>query len=146
MAGTTTGAHVNAPAIPPRAALSAITIPQLLRSRRVSIFGAEEHVRNWVRATLAIVLAFAPLPATAQSPASGGALAERWCMGCHVIEREPRTATADGVPSFPAIAAKPDITAGSIERYLSTAHTHMPDFSLSRSERDALVRYILSFR
>ena len=38
-------------------------------------------------------------------------------QGCHVIEREPRAATADGVPSFPAIAAKPDTTAVSIARY-----------------------------
>lgn len=88
----------------------------------------------------------AALPAAAQGPGFGGELAARWCMGCHVIEREPRSATADGVPNFPAIAAKPDTTAASIERYLSTGHTHMPDFSLSRSERDALVRYILSFR
>lgn len=98
-------------------------------------------------ALIALALAGAvPLPATAQGPGFGGELATRWCMGCHVIEREPRTATADGVPSFPAIAAKPNTTAASIERYLSTAHTHMPDFSLSRSERDALVRYVLSFR
>jgi mono/diheme cytochrome c family protein len=88
----------------------------------------------------------APFPATGQGANFGGRLAERWCMGCHVVEREPRAATADGTPSFPAIAAKPDTTAISIERYLSTAHTHMPDFSLSRSERDALVNYILSFR
>ena len=47
-------------------------------------------MRNRVRVTLAIVLAVSPLPATARSPAFGGALAERWCMGCHVIEREPR--------------------------------------------------------
>jgi mono/diheme cytochrome c family protein len=87
----------------------------------------------------------APLPTAAQGP-SGFDLAARWCMGCHVIERQPRSATADSVPSFPAIAAKPQTSAGSIERYLSTGHTHMPDFALSRAERDALVRYILSFR
>lgn len=106
-------------------------------------------IRFSLRSLAPVALALigvAPQPAAAQDPRLGGQLAERWCMGCHVIEREPRTATADGVPSFPAIAARPDTTAASIERYLSTGHTHMPDFSLSRSERDALVRYILSFR
>jgi mono/diheme cytochrome c family protein len=102
-------------------------------------------LRSLAPFALAVVGA-APLPASAQGPGFGGELATRWCMGCHVIERQPRTATADGVPSFPAIAAKTDTTAASIGQYLSTAHTHMPDFSLSRSERDALVGYILSFR
>lgn len=67
-------------------------------------------------------------------------------MGCHVVEREPPPAVPGGVPSFAAIAAKSSTTADSLDRYLSTGHTHMPDFSLSRSERDALVAYILSLR
>jgi len=50
------------------------------------------------------------------------------------------------VPTFPAIAAKPSATAEALDRYLSTAHTNMPDFSLSRSERNLLVAYILSLR
>ncbi len=96
--------------------------------------------------TMAMVLALLPLPATAQGPEEGGALAQRWCMACHVIEREPRTATADGVPSFPAIAARASTTAESLNGFLSTTHTRMPDFSLSRNERNALIAYILSLR
>jgi mono/diheme cytochrome c family protein len=103
------------------------------------------RLRFFTPLALALVGAL-PLPAAAQSPGFGRELATRWCMGCHVIEREPRSATADGVPSFPAIAAKPNTTAASIEQYLSTGHTRMPDFSLSRSESNALVAYILSFR
>jgi mono/diheme cytochrome c family protein len=34
---------------------------------------------------------------------TGRALAERWCAICHIIDRAP--ATANGLPSFPAIAA-----------------------------------------
>ncbi len=93
-----------------------------------------------------MLLALLPLPAGAQGPGVGWALAERWCMACHVIEREPSTAAAGRVPSFPAIAAQPRTTAESLDRYLSVTHTHMPDFSLSRFERDALVAYILSLR
>ena len=99
-----------------------------------------------MRRTLAIVLALLPLPAAAQDPRVGGALAERWCMACHVIEREPRAAAANGIPSFPAIAAKPGTTAQSLDLFLLTAHTRMPDFSLSRNERSALIAYILSLR
>jgi mono/diheme cytochrome c family protein len=108
---------------------------------------AIDRYRLRVLTPFALALAGAlPLPAAAQDPGFGRELATRWCMACHVIEREPRRATADGVPSFPAIAAKPGTTATSIEQYLSTGHTRMPDFSLSRSESNALVAYILSFR
>lgn len=94
----------------------------------------------------AMTLGLLPDLAAAQSAELGGRLAERWCMGCHVVETGPRAVANDGVPTFPAIAAKPSTTAESLDRYLSTAHTNMPDFSLSRSERSALVAYILSLR
>ena len=99
-----------------------------------------------MRRTMAMALLLLPLPAAAQDPGVGGTLAEHWCMGCHVVERVPPTAAPSGVPSFVAIAEKPGTTAASLALYLSSAHTHMPDFSLSRSERDALVAYILSLR
>lgn len=99
-----------------------------------------------MREIVAAILALLTLPAAAQDSMSGRMLAERWCMACHVVEREPRRATVDGVPTFPAIATKPGTTAASLDAYLSTGHTRMPDFQLSRSERNALVSYILSLR
>lgn len=95
---------------------------------------------------IAVILTLLSVPVAAQDSRSGRILAERWCMACHIVEREPRSATADGVPTFPAIAAKPDTTAASLDSYLSTGHTRMPDFQLSRGERNALVSYILSLR
>ena len=98
-----------------------------------------------MRRTLGIILLLLPLAAAAQSP--GGTLAEHWCMGCHVIEREPPGNTsAHDVPSFPAVATRPTTTADSLDRYMSSRHTRMPDFSLSLFERNALVAYILSLR
>ena len=100
-----------------------------------------------MRSTIAMVLALALLafPAAAQDPGTGGRLAVRWCMGCHIVEPSQTKAT-DNAPSFRDIAARPATTAGSLDRYLSTGHTLMPDFSLSSQERDALVAYILSLR
>ena len=100
-----------------------------------------------MRRSMAVVLALAlpTLPAAAQDPSVGGKLAVRWCMGCHVVEPNQSTAT-DNAPTFRAIAARPGTTADSLDRYLSTGHTLMPDFSLSSQERDALVAYILSLR
>jgi mono/diheme cytochrome c family protein len=100
-----------------------------------------------MRTSMALVLALAllGLPAAAQDRSVGGRLAVRWCMACHVVEPNQSTAT-DNAPSFQAIAARPGTTARSLDHYLSTAHTLMPDFSLSSQERNALVAYILSLR
>ncbi|MDP3136163.1 MAG: c-type cytochrome [Burkholderiaceae bacterium] len=99
-----------------------------------------------MRKTIAITLTLLAIPAAAQDSQGGRVLAERWCMACHIVEREPRSTTVDGVPTFPAIAAKAGTTKASLDSYLSTGHTRMPDFQLSRSERNALVSYILSLR
>src|SRR5689334_15981287 len=104
---------------------------------------------NQMRRSMAVLLAsvLPALPAAAQDPSVsvGGRLAVRWCMACHVVEPDQRRAT-DNAPTFRAIAARPGTTAASLDRYLSTGHTLMPDFSLSAQERDALVAYILSLR
>ncbi len=117
--------------------------------RRVKMFlgvrpmlpsGWETMKRVLVLASLLI-----PLPAAAQTVQTGGALAVRWCTACHVVEASQRLAS-DSAPSFRTIAARTDTTAATLDRYLSTGHTLMPDFSLSTQERDALVTYILSLR
>ncbi|MCX7367039.1 MAG: cytochrome c [Alphaproteobacteria bacterium] len=95
---------------------------------------------------MALALVLLPLAAAAQGPEVGRPFAERWCMACHVVERVPPAATADGVPSFPVIAARQTTTQQSLDAFLSTGHTRMPDFSLSRYERNALISYILSLR
>jgi len=99
-----------------------------------------------MRYVMVLLVAALPLPAAAQGPGTGAALAERWCMACHNVEPNPPRDVASGVPSFAAIAARPETTTASLDRYLSTGHTRMPDFSLSRSERGTLVSYILSLR
>lgn len=98
-----------------------------------------------MRSGLVLAVLLISLPAAGQTVQSGGALAVRWCTACHVVEASQRLAS-DSAPSFRAIAARTDTTAATLDRYLSTGHTLMPDFSLSTQERDALVTYILSLR
>ena len=100
-----------------------------------------------MRRFMAVVLASAllALPASAQEASVGGRLAVRWCMACHIVDATQTKAT-DNAPSFRDIAARPATTAASLDRYLSTGHTLMPDFSLATQERNALVDYILSLR
>lgn len=92
------------------------------------------------------VMKIVPPNAPSVNAEVGGALAERWCTSCHAIERAPRAETADGAPSFKAIAARSSTTADSLDRHLSAAHTRMPDFALSRYQRSLLIAYILSLR
>jgi len=94
-----------------------------------------------VLASLAVALG-----ASAQVPSLGAKLAEHWCMGCHDVEAELPMSSSDRIPSFSKIAARPTTTADSLANYLSTAHTHMPDFAMTKEEREALVSYILDLR
>lgn len=104
------------------------------------------HSWAWAPSVLMAAVFLLPGSAFAQGPETGRALAERWCASCHIIDRAPATATANGLPSFPAIAAKPSTTKQSLDQFLSSEHTRMPDFSLGRYERNALSDYILSLR
>jgi mono/diheme cytochrome c family protein len=101
---------------------------------------------KYLSRTLTVLLLLPAIPAAAQSPDVGRLLAERWCMACHVIERDPPGAASNGVPSFPAIAARQGTTVAALDAHLSTGHTRMPDFSLSKPERDVLIAYILSLK
>lgn len=95
---------------------------------------------------IACLLVFVPSLATAQDIDRGRELATRWCANCHVVERSATVGRADGLPTFPAIAAKPTTTADSLRGVMTAAHGRMPDFSLSRREENDLSAYILSLR
>ena len=101
------------------------------------------HSWAWASNVFMATLSLLSVSAFAQGPEAGRALAERWCASCHVIDRAPTTATANGLPSFPAIAAKATTTKQSLDQFLSSEHTRMPDFCY---ERNALSDYILSLR
>lgn len=103
------------------------------------------------KARLAVVLVatgitFAPLDTPAQDAARGGDLAKRWCANCHVVERSPATAPADGLPTFPALANQAGQSAEHLRAAMNPQHSRMPDFALSKRQQDDLVAYILSLR
>jgi mono/diheme cytochrome c family protein len=79
--------------------------------------------------------------AFAADPARGEALAKRWCAFCHVVAPDQRAGSPD-VPSFAAIARKPDFGAAKVANFLRAPHPVMPNMSLSRSETDDLAAYI----
>jgi mono/diheme cytochrome c family protein len=96
---------------------------------------------------LAVLLVLAlPGMAAAQDVERGRQLAQRWCSGCHTVERTPADARADGVPSFPAVAAMPGISAERLRAAMNPLHGRMPDLSLGKRDQDDLAAYILSLR
>ena len=92
------------------------------------------------------LLLLVPGLAQAQDVERGHQLATRWCANCHVVERTAATASADGLPTFPAIAANPRTTPELLRATMTAQHGRMPDLSISKAQQDDLVAYILSLR
>ena len=109
--------------------------------------------RTAMGAMLAMALvpqAFAQAPAEEGDPQKGREIARTWCAACHVVEENPPRA-ADTAATFPAIAARPAVTADGLRAFLSAQHSgtaqgRMPNLSLSRTDVENLVAYMLSLR
>ncbi len=84
--------------------------------------------------------------AAAQDAMRGQALAERWCANCHVVNQAATTGRADGLPTFPALAARKDITAATLKGAMTATHSRMPDLQLGARDQEDLVAYIVSLR
>ena len=106
---------------------------------------AEVTVRT-IRIFLATVLAALPMAAGAQNVPHGQALAERWCAACHVVSATATSGRSDGLPTFPALAARKDMTAEKLKAAMNAQHSRMPDFQLAARDQDDLVAYILSLK
>lgn len=96
-----------------------------------------------VSATLLVV---AVVPAAAQDVLRGQGLAERWCANCHVVNRAATAGRSDGLPTFPAIANRKDLSAATLKGAMTATHSRMPDFQVGARDQDDLVAYIFSLR
>ena len=84
--------------------------------------------------------------AAAQDDMRGQALAYRWCANCHVVNQAATTGRADGLPTFPALAARKDVTAATLKGAMTATHSRMPDLQLGARDQEDLVAYIISLR
>ena len=74
--------------------------------------------------------------------ARGASIAKRWCVNCHVVSADQKSAKVD-VPTFADIARRrPDDRA--LSSFLVDPHPPMPNLSLTRQEIDDVVAYIRS--
>ena len=99
-------------------------------------------MRHWL---MAMMMAAMPGAALAQDAAAGRMLAQTWCANCHTVDARP-TIAADQVPSFTVIANRPGVTADGLRAFLSAPHGRMPDLSLSRTDIDNAIAYLLTLR
>lgn len=111
------------------------------------------RVRNWgARAALcaaaAVIASGASFAQVVHPDAkTGKAIAEKLCVGCHIVgpEAAGKTVPAD-VPSFTTIANKPGQTAQVIAGAIVVPHPPMPQIQLTREEIGDIAAYILTLR
>ena len=90
-------------------------------------------------ATLAGGAAFAQDP-TGPDPERGRAMAERWCVKCHLIG--PDGPGGDVGPTFQAVAASRSEEA--LRAWISDPHPPMPKLDISARAVDDIAAYIAS--
>ena len=102
-----------------------------------------------LKASLAIALAFSLAlfagieTAAAQDADNGRLLSERWCTECHAIGTAPGKSRAK---PFASIAAREDISAEMIAKFLLLPHATMPSPPLSRQSAQDIAAFIMAMR
>jgi mono/diheme cytochrome c family protein len=99
---------------------------------------------------IAISLSALASPAHAQTQQSigrGHEIAEQACAGCHAINGgQGSIIQGTDVPSFRAIANRPNQTPQRLQTFIMTPHRPMPGMALRLADVDDLVTYILSLK
>lgn len=77
----------------------------------------------------------------------GRVLSDRLCTGCHITSAEAGTTIANAdVPSFAAIAKRPDTSAEHLAGRILIPHPAMPTTQLTVGEIRDIIAYILTMK
>lgn len=87
-----------------------------------------------------------PCEAQTVNPARGHELALRLCAQCHAVDRGGTGPAIADVPSFAAIAARPNATTEHLAGRIMIPHPEMPGVSLTRQELRDIISYIMDLR
>ena len=110
----------------------------------------------WIRAFIALLIAFAALllirqrnatgaPLEKDSISNGHRLAEAWCKKCHSIE-PASSGTLGRAPDFVRIANRTSTTELSLKVFLRSNHRNMPNLIIAPDQADDLAQFILSLK
>jgi mono/diheme cytochrome c family protein len=83
---------------------------------------------------------------TVSDVVNGQALARKLCVACHLTEEATDAVTQVDVPSFSAVANRPNQSVKALTNWLMAPHSPMPDPNLTRKEIRDLAGYIISLR
>ena len=76
----------------------------------------------------------------------GQELSERVCSGCHRVSPGSAAPVNADVPTFAAIASRPDTTAERLAGRIIVPHPPMPNTQLTVAEMRDIIAYILSLK
>lgn len=76
----------------------------------------------------------------------GRRMAERLCAACHMNPGQGEKKGTQGVPSFHAVANRPEQSLEGIVAWLTSIPPMMPNHRLTQDEIDVLSEFILSLR
>jgi mono/diheme cytochrome c family protein len=79
-------------------------------------------------------------------PQRGHELATRLCVNCHVVDRQASGAMRADIPTFTAIANRPEATAEYLAGRIIVPHPAMPGVPLTAAEIRDIVTYIISLK
>lgn len=74
----------------------------------------------------------------------GAELAKTVCAQCHAVRPGENRSPNPVAPAFANVATWPGMTDRALRVWLQTSHPTMPNFILSRKDRDNIAAYILS--
>jgi mono/diheme cytochrome c family protein len=97
---------------------------------------------------LALFLTFVAFPALAASPSqiqAGHALAQQYCIKCHVIAPGASKGWTNA-PAFTAVANDPATTLSKLSQFIGQPHIHMLNTARPAPEAADLAAYIMSLR
>ncbi len=98
-------------------------------------------------AVISVALAGAALAQIHPDAKTGKQIAEKLCVGCHIVGASAAGASVPAdVPSFERIASKPGQTAESIAGAIVIPHPPMPQINLTREEIGDIAAYILTLK
>ena len=109
------------------------------------VTGQVPAVHKSLLLALSAVSCLASASALAAGDAKMGAiLAQRWCISCHA--QASSSTASDSVPPLAAAARRSGRTPDALRGWLANPHGQMPNLSLTRSEIDDLVAYLMTLQ
>ena len=76
----------------------------------------------------------------------GQDLSQRLCSGCHMVAPGSAATANPDVPTFAAIAGRPDTSAERLAGRIIVPHPAMPNTQLTVAEMRDIIAYILTLR